>query len=164
MIFVTVGTEQFPFDRMLNWVDRAMNELKSEEPVIVQYGTSTLRIPGALHQDFLSPELFNYFLHQSRIVISHCGEGSFLSMQRSGKPFMLVPRRGGLGEHVDDHQWEMAEAFQKLGTNVARIPNDIKTFIGSPQRSELLAFNALTVVNALVRRYESGTERSLIPC
>jgi UDP-N-acetylglucosamine transferase subunit ALG13 len=44
MILVTVGTEKFAFDRLMQWVDRLIEEgfIPAEEEVIVQYGSCTI--------------------------------------------------------------------------------------------------------------------------
>jgi anti-anti-sigma factor len=50
-----------------------------------------------------------------------------------GKPYILVPRTQKFGEHVDDHQLEMADAMEGQGVAVARSPGDLAKFITAPK-------------------------------
>ncbi len=50
MIFVSVGTHEAPFDRML----RAVYDLELDEELVVQYGPSTIRSERALEAEYLS--------------------------------------------------------------------------------------------------------------
>ena len=44
-------------------------------------------------------------------VVTHAGVGSILCADREGHVPLVVPRRHDLGEHVDDHQLELARAL-----------------------------------------------------
>jgi UDP-N-acetylglucosamine transferase subunit ALG13 len=154
MIFVTVGTEQFPFDRLLTWVAQAVTAGSVQEELLIQSGPSRIQVPHAIQQDFMSVHLFDYFLKQARLVISHCGEGSLLHLQASGKPFILMPRRHALGEHVDDHQWDMAHALEPSGIPMAWIPTDIQKFIKVPQPCQPLPLLETKLADYLIMTYE----------
>jgi UDP-N-acetylglucosamine transferase subunit ALG13 len=132
MILVTVGTEQFPFHRLLQWVERAIQKGCICEEVLIQSGACTITIAGVTQVPLLEPETFDRAIASARLVISHCGEGSFLKLRSLGKPFLLVPRRHGLGEHIDDHQWDLANALSAIGTPVGRMPQDIERFLRTP--------------------------------
>lgn len=41
MIFVTVGTHEQPFNRLMKEIDKIALQLDNEEEIIVQYGFST---------------------------------------------------------------------------------------------------------------------------
>jgi UDP-N-acetylglucosamine transferase subunit ALG13 len=53
------------------------------------------------------------------VVITHAGVGSVLCATRAGHTPLVVPRLRRLGEHVDDHQVELAEALEQAGSVVA---------------------------------------------
>jgi beta-1,4-N-acetylglucosaminyltransferase len=111
MILVTVGTHILPFDRLV----RAADELASlcDEPVIIQRGASCYMPRFAQHVDFVEGHQMERWLCESRILVSHAGAGSILGALRAGKPFVLAPRMARYGEHIDDHQLELAETLAR---------------------------------------------------
>ncbi len=165
MIFVTVGTEQFPFNRLLDWVERAMGKGQIQEPVIIQAGACTQIVPGALMHTMLTQREFREISQQARVIISHCGEGSFFALRDLGrdlgKPFILVPRRHGLDEHVDDHQWEMARALDKIGVPIGWIPVDIQDFIQKPPAYREVELPDSFVIDSMIKRYTPMEEEAV---
>jgi UDP-N-acetylglucosamine transferase subunit ALG13 len=155
VIFVTVGTEQYPFNRLLDWIEHARTRDGLVEPIVVQHGACTNRIGGAEHHKTLSQEVFAETVERARVVISHCGEGSFLQLRSCTTPFLLVPRRHGLGEHLDDHQWELARALKEMGVPVGLIPKDIRRFLAEPvpYRPAPLEEKG-SLIESLIARYE----------
>jgi anti-anti-sigma factor len=134
MILVTVGTEQYPFNALLDWIGALMHAgfIAPEEDVVVQYGAAT-RLPDRIKIYQRLPESeFKTLVSQARLVIAHCGEGTALLLKTFDVPYVLVPRTGRLGEHVDDHQLEMAAALEKQGVAIARSPADLVRFLDSP--------------------------------
>ncbi len=135
MILVTVGTEKFPFNRLMQWIgyliDQQLINL-AEEPVVVQYGSCTFFPTGVNQYQVLPQEDFQALLQQARLIISHCGEGSFDILTRLNKPFVLVPRSHKFGEHVDDHQVELAQALATKGVPIAQCPGDLVRFLANP--------------------------------
>jgi UDP-N-acetylglucosamine transferase subunit ALG13 len=114
MIFVTVGTavKGIEFTRLLETMDRLAGELKLD--VLIQCGSSPYEPKHARYIRFLS---YNEALEQFRqcdLVVGHCGAGTILNALRFGKPMILVPRRAVQGEHVDDHQMELAAELSKV--------------------------------------------------
>jgi UDP-N-acetylglucosamine transferase subunit ALG13 len=153
MIFVTAGTEQFPFNRLLDWVERAICKGQIQEKVIVQAGACTEIVPGAVMHKTLPLQDFKEISQQARVIISHCGEGSFFTLRDLEKPFILVPRRHGLGEHVDDHQWEMAKALDKVGVPMGWIPADIQDFIQETPAYKAVELPAVFLIDRMIKRY-----------
>ncbi len=153
MIFVTVGTEQFPFNRLLDWVGRAICKGQIQEKVIVQAGACTQIVPGAIMHNTLSLQDFKKISQQARVIISHCGEGAFFTLRDLGKPFILVPRRHGLGEHVDDHQWEMAKALDKVGVPLGWMPVDVQDFIQEAPAYKQIILPTSFLVDRMIKRY-----------
>ncbi len=114
MIFVTVGTERFPFDRLIRTMDLAVGEGKVKEPVFIQRGCSSYVPMYAEHTDFLEFTQVVEVLKEARVVVSHAGVGSFLLCLRLGKVPILVPRRASFGEHLDDHQMDFVRGIKTL--------------------------------------------------
>lgn len=132
MILVTVGTEKFPFNRLMGWLQVLLKQGFIQEDLVVQYGSCT-ELPSEVRAYSLLPqEQFQELIHQARLIISHCGEGSFLLLGTTYKPYILVPRSHKFGEHVDDHQVELAVALAQKGVPVAWSPGDLAKFITLP--------------------------------
>lgn len=129
MILVTVGTEQYPFNALMDWIDLLMKEGFINEEVTIQYGAST-RLPDQVRISKVLPEtLFKQSIEQASAVIAHCGEGTALLLEEFEKPYILVPRTSRFHEHVDDHQIEMADDLENQGVLVARSPADLAKFL-----------------------------------
>ncbi len=111
MILVTVGSSQFPFDRLLRWVERIPNS----EEVVVQYGCSTLRPGGVRCIDYVHMDELADLVGQARAVVTHGGIGSILLSLANRKTPIVVPRRKELRETVDDHQVESTRRFAQAG-------------------------------------------------
>ena len=111
MIFVSVGTHEAPFDRMLNAVD----ELRLEEALVVQHGPSTVRVENALEAEYLPFDEVVKYVQDARAVLMHAGVGSVMIALANGKRPIVMPRLHRLGEHVDDHQLELARRLEAIG-------------------------------------------------
>jgi UDP-N-acetylglucosamine transferase subunit ALG13 len=122
MIFVTIGTTK-PFDRLVRVVDRLA---ESGEEVIVQCGDSPVRPLRATCVTFLSYEDLADHVQRARVVVSHAGVGTIMTALQLGKTPVVVPRRGALGEAVDDHQVELARKLSETGAVVlVEDPDDL---------------------------------------
>lgn len=115
MIFVTVGTQKFQFNRLLAAVDLLVEKRLIREPVIAQTGCSTYRPRNFEAVDFMGKEEFDAAIQQCSLLVTHGGVGTILSGLKARKKIIVVPRRKAFGEHVDDHQMEIAERFEKMG-------------------------------------------------
>jgi anti-anti-sigma factor len=129
MIFVTVGTEQYPFNALLDWIDILIRYGIINQEVVIQYGSST-RLPDRVRIiKFLPEKEFAETIEHADVVIAHCGEGTAALLEDMGKPYVLVPRTHDFQEHVDDHQLEMADDLEKQGIAIARSPGDLVKFL-----------------------------------
>jgi UDP-N-acetylglucosamine transferase subunit ALG13 len=109
VIFVTLGTQAYPFDRLL----RGLEGL--DEELVVQGGSSTFRPDGAAWFDFLDyPELLEQ-VRRARVVVSHAGVGAVMTVVAEGKRPIVVPRLHRHGEAVDDHQVPFARRLDAAG-------------------------------------------------
>jgi len=115
MIFVTVGSSHFPFDRLLH----ALDGLETVEEVVVQHGPSTVRPRGALCVPFLSFADFARHARQARVMVCHGGIGSVLVALSEGKRPLVVPRLARFRETTDDHQLESVRALAAAGLVLA---------------------------------------------
>jgi exopolysaccharide biosynthesis glucuronosyltransferase PssE len=112
VIFVSVGTNEAPFDRLLE----AVASLLLDEDVVVQHGHSArLGPPGARLLDFLSFEQMVEHIRAARVVVTHAGVGSVMVSLANGKRPVVVPRRKRFAEAVDDHQLQLGGRLAQAG-------------------------------------------------
>ena len=104
MIFVTVGTHEQPFDRLIRQVDALCADGTLTEPVMIQTGVSTYRPEHCRWEPFFPYTEMDRLMREARIVITHGGPASFLAALQLGKVPVVVPRMHSFQEHVNDHQ------------------------------------------------------------
>ena len=156
MIFVTVGTEQYPFNRLMKWLDLLQQHQLVQDEIVVQYGNSTYLPEGARVYKFVKEERFQTLIREAGIVVAHCGEGTALLLDSLQKPYILVPRTQSLNEHVDNHQIEMALALAELQVPVAWSPGDIVRFLAAPEYRpihDMSAQKARAICQSLQQRF-----------
>lgn len=115
MIFVTLGTQNFPFRRLLEMVDRLVGEGIIKDEVIAQTGHTSYFPKNYSCTDFLDTADYSRYITEADLVIAHAGVGTIMNCLANGKKLIVVPRAKKHDEHVDDHQFEIAEEFAKNG-------------------------------------------------
>ena len=115
MIFVTVGSRNYPFDRLFLKLDKLYEEGVLSEPMFAQTGTSTYIPQHYEYKDFISQEEFAERVKEADIVVSHGASGSIMKALNAGKKVIAVTRLEKYGEHINDHQIQNNEAFSSNG-------------------------------------------------
>lgn len=134
MIFVSVGTHEQQFNRLLEFMDKMKENGAINEDVVIQTGFSTYE-PKFCHNS----KLFSYQdmvknVNDARIVITHGGPSSFIMPLQVGKVPIVVPRKKKYNEHVNDHQLEFSKAVAERQGNIivvediAELENTIKNY------------------------------------
>lgn len=113
MIFVTVGTERFPFDRLIRSVDNLVHSGVIKEEVFFQIGPCHYLPKHGEWKRYLPFGDVKGYIEKSHAVIGHAGVATILLSHLSGKKPIVMPRTKGLGEHVDDHQVEFAKRIAR---------------------------------------------------
>ncbi len=116
MIFVTVGTEKFQFDRLIRTIDEAVAGSRIGSDVFAQIGCCKYRPKSIAYKEFIGFENMVENIKKADIVVCHAGVGSTILSLDLDKVPIIFPRKHELGEHLDDHQMEFAkkvEAMQK---------------------------------------------------
>lgn len=157
MIFVTLGSQKFPFDRLLKELDRLIEAGVITQPVFAQTGYSTYTPSHFAFEPFLDRDSFCAKMQEADTVITHAGTGAIIGAVKAGKKVIAVPRLSQYGEHVDDHQLQIIDQFNEMNlilglrdvaqleeavgelpnrqfnsyeSNTHRIIADIETFLG----------------------------------
>lgn len=108
MIFVTVGTHEQPFNRLIQKVDELKRDGVIKDDVIIQTGFSTYKPKYCQWSKLISYQQMVKNVADARIVITHGGPASFIMPLQIGKTPIVVPRQHQFNEHVNDHQVEFA--------------------------------------------------------
>lgn len=112
MIFVSVGTNEARFDRLLE----AVAALQLDEELLIQHGHSTPpERPAAELVSFLPFEEMGEAIRRARAVVTHAGVGSVMVSLANGKRPIVVPRLKAFDEAVDDHQLQLGRRFAEAG-------------------------------------------------
>lgn len=117
MIFVTVGTHEQPFNRLVQKMDELKKNGTIQEDVIIQNGFSTYEPQYCQWSKLIPYQQMIKNVEEARIVITHGGPASFIMPLQIGKTPIVVPRQHKFGEHVNNHQVEFARNVEKrMGT------------------------------------------------
>lgn len=111
MIFVTVGSRNYPFNRLFEKLDELYEEGIFTDTIYAQIGTSTYQPKYYEYRDFISQEEFTEKIESADIVVSHGASGSIMKALNAGKKVIAVTRLEKYGEHINDHQIQNNEAF-----------------------------------------------------
>lgn len=140
-IFVVTGTNPYPFDRLLKWIDA---NIASRADVFCQLGSSNIKLKNARGQNYLTESKMFEKMKSADVVICHCGLGTVYECVSIGKPFIVVPRRIEYNECIDN-QTELAD-YLNSQYSIASI-NDVSELtmelIASQYSKRILINNAL---------------------
>ena len=115
MILVMLGTQNNSFERLLKKMDELIEKKVIDEKVIVQSGYTNYESKNMKIFDLIPQEELEKFQEQADLIITHGGVGSIVSSIKKGKKVIAVPRLHRYHEHVNDHQKQIVEAFDKKG-------------------------------------------------
>lgn len=118
MIFVTVGTHEQPFNRLIQKVDELKRDGVIKEDVIMQTGFSTYEPKYCEYSKLYPYSEMQQMVQNARIIITHGGPSSFIMPLQIGKIPIVVPRQKDFNEHVNNHQVEFAEAVKERYGNI----------------------------------------------
>jgi UDP-N-acetylglucosamine--N-acetylmuramyl-(pentapeptide) pyrophosphoryl-undecaprenol N-acetylglucosamine transferase len=116
-IVVTIGTLNFSFRRLL---DRLKAIVPEQVNMVIQAGPDYQQVnwPGATIEGMMDPDDLAATMEDADVVIAHAGIGSALMAFEAGKSPILVPRMSSYGEHVDNHQIQIADQFAVRGLSL----------------------------------------------
>lgn len=150
MIFVTVGTHEQSFERLIKKIDELKEKNIISEDVIIQKGYTDYEPKYCKTYKLIEYEKMQKYINQARIVITHGGPASFIAPLTIGKIPIVVPRQKEFDEHVNNHQVEFVK--QVVKRNNALIPiydiNDLEEKI----------VNYSTIVSKMKENYKSNNK------
>lgn len=151
MIFVTLGTQKFQFDRLLKYIDEQIENGKIKEKVFAQIGNSTYIPKNYQYKDFIDKDEFENKINESSLIITHSGVGTIITALNKDKPVIVVPRLAKFKEHVDDHQLQIAESFSKKNFVISNGEN-IDDLIENIKKSKKFKFEKYKSSNKKIQK------------
>ncbi|WP_159723674.1 PssE/Cps14G family polysaccharide biosynthesis glycosyltransferase [Enterococcus sp. CSURQ0835] len=139
MIFVTLGSQRFQFNRLLKYIDELVDSDGIEEEVFAQVGYSDYIPKNYSFEQFLDRDEFKINIEKANIIITHAGTGAIITGLKNKKNVIAVPRLAMYGEHIDDHQLQIVDNFTK------------KNYIMSAQNAESIRESIILVKKGVTR-------------
>lgn len=115
MILVLLGTQKNSFHRLLEEVQKCIDQKIIQEEVIVQAGGTKFESKDMKIFDLTSNEELDQLKEDADLIITHGGVGSIVGCLKMGKKIIAVPRYSKYGEHVNDHQLQIIQTFDSQG-------------------------------------------------
>ena len=115
MIFVTLGTQDKPFKRLLDIIQKEIDKGNIKDKVVVQAGCTKYLSKDMEIFDLIPMEKFDELIKKCDLLITHGGVGSIISGLKNNKKVIAAARLAKYGEHVNDHQTQIIENFNNSG-------------------------------------------------
>lgn len=115
MILVTLGTQDKPFNRLLEAVQKQIDNGNIKDKVVVQAGLTKFESDDMTIYDLIPYEEFDKLVRECDLLITHGGVASILNGIRNGKKVIAAARLKKYGEHTNDHQLQIIDNFSKAG-------------------------------------------------
>lgn len=146
MIFVTVGTQDKPFTRLIEIVEKSVLAGEIKDEVIVQAGNTKYESKVLNILNYIPFDEFDNYLKKADVIITHGGVGSILNAVKLKKKVIAVPRLFKYNEHINDHQIQIIRKMSEAG------------YILSLEEDESLKDKLEQIKDFKVKDYESNTE------
>lgn len=124
MIFITLGTQDKSFKRLLEAVQKQIDLGKINDKVIVQAGYTKFKSDDMEIFDLVSMDDFNRYMEECDLLITHGGVGSIIDGLKHDKKIIAMPRLKKYNEHTNDHQLQIIETYYNNGYILKLDEND----------------------------------------
>ncbi len=115
MIFVVLGTQDKPFDRLLKVIDKAVKDGVICDKIIVQAGETKFYSDNMELRTIIPMNEFNELIKKSDLIICHAGYGILSSALEAGKKVLAAARLSEYGEHQNNHQCDILDYYEHKG-------------------------------------------------
>jgi UDP-N-acetylglucosamine transferase subunit ALG13 len=116
-VVVSLGTfKDYGFERL---VRRLLEILPPDAEVLWQTGDTDVSGLGIVGHHAIPERDLTLAIAEADVLVAHAGVGTALAALEVGKCPVLVPRRLSHGEHVDDHQTQIAGELSSRGLAVS---------------------------------------------
>ena len=115
MILVLLGTQNNSFHRLLEEIQKNIDNGNIKEEVVVQKGYTKFESKDMTLYNQLPLDEIKQLTENADLVITHGGVGSIITSIEKNKKVIAVPRLKKYNEHVNDHQFDIIKSFDELG-------------------------------------------------
>jgi UDP-N-acetylglucosamine transferase subunit ALG13 len=110
------------------------------EPVVAQVGTTVFHSKHIKTIGLLSMDDFSGYIKKADLIICHAGYGILTAAAEAQKKIIAAARLADYGEHVNNHQLQILDDFEKKGyllalrdfNSLGELLNKIKLFVPRP--------------------------------
>lgn len=152
MIFVSLGTNDKSFERLLLKIDKEISLGNIRDKVIVQSGFTKFSSENMEVIDLMPMDEFKKNIETCDILITHGGVGTILDGLKLGKKIIAFPRLSKYKEHANDHQVQIIDEFYNCGyiltgevDDLVSLIKDSKKFKPKKYKSNNTKFNDLII-------------------
>lgn len=154
VIFVTLGSQKFQFNRLLQEIDKLVRHGIITEELFAQTGYSDYVPRNYRYKNFLNRDEFSEIEAGADIVITHGGTGAIIGAVKKGKKVIAVPRLEKYGEHVDNHQIQLINQFKNMNL-ICGVGDcsELETALGYVRSHEFSSYKSNTdaIINSIER-------------
>ena len=115
LIFVTLGTQDKKFPRLLEAIQKQIDTGKIKYKIIVQKGCTDFFSSDMELHDMLTMDEFDKYIRECDLLITHGGVGSIIKGLDNNKKIIAAARLAKYGEHHNDHQLQIIDNFYNAG-------------------------------------------------
>lgn len=152
MILVLLGTQNNSFTRLLEAIQKNIDNKVITDEVIVQAGFTKFESKDMKIMDLIDKEELSKLQDKADLIITHGGVGSIISSLKKGKKVIVVPRLKKYDEHVNNHQLQIARRFEQEGyvkhvinlKHLEKVIKSIDSFTPRPYEND--ESNVLTII------------------
>lgn len=158
MILVMLGTQNNSFHRLLEEIQKCIDNKLIDEEVVVQAGATKFKSKDMKLFKLMSSKRLNEFIDNASYVITHGGVGSIVTCIKKGKKVIAVPRYSKYGEHVNDHQLQIVQTFDGQGfikgiKDVSELEEAVKELSNfEPQKFVSNTQNVINIIDEFIQK------------
>jgi UDP-N-acetylglucosamine transferase subunit ALG13 len=160
-VFVTVGTRDEPFTRMLKGIEDLVRKGKIREKVIIQAGHTKYSSECVELFDFCVPEMIDELIKNARYVITQESAGIGTQCLKHGTRFIVMPRDYQYGElpTKSDMKEDLHYKLEELGyTKVVRSKSELEKAIENIDKLKVgFNFDNSLAIKTLKEIIETGS-------
>jgi len=137
MILVLLGTQNNSFHRLLEEIQKNIDNGIIKEDVVVQKGYTKFESNDMTLYNQLPLDEIEKLIDNANLVITHGGVGSIINSIKKGKKVIAVPRLKKYNEHINDHQLDIVKSFNELGYIIGlNDVNELEVALNNVQKFE----------------------------
>jgi UDP-N-acetylglucosamine transferase subunit ALG13 len=159
-IFVTLGTRDESFIRLLKAVEGLVRKGKIKEKVVIQAGHTKYSPEYAEVFDFCTPEMVDELISNARYVITQESAGIATQCLKYGTKFIVIPREYQYGElpSKSDMKEDLHYKLEELGyTKVVRNADELEKAIEGLEKLKVgFHFDNTLAIRTLKELIETG--------